>query len=52
MGFDNLYYLQENSPKSPLVKGGLSKGILQVPPFDKREVGGISIRVQGKKVTY
>jgi hypothetical protein len=52
MGFDNCYYLKENPPKSPLVKGGLSKGSLRVPPFDKRE-GGISLRVQDKnKVTY
>jgi hypothetical protein len=30
-----LYNLNENPPKSPFLKEGLSKGIRIVPPFDK-----------------
>ena len=40
---DNLI---ENPPKSPFCKGGLSKGLRGVPPFDKGGLGGISPGVQ------
>ncbi len=44
MGSTRLYNLIENPLKSPFVKGGLSKGFRQLPPFDKGGVGGIYIR--------
>jgi hypothetical protein len=47
-----LYNLMENPPKSPVFKGGLSKGFHKVPPFDKGGLGGISIRGQVKTVIY
>jgi hypothetical protein len=48
-GFYMLDKLMENPPKSPFFKGGLSKRIRAVPPFDKGGIGGISPRVQAKK---
>ncbi len=44
MGSTRLYNLIENPPKSPFVKGGLSKGFLQLSPSDEGGVGGIYIR--------
>jgi hypothetical protein len=40
------YNRNENRPKSPFFKGGLSKAFRPVPPFEKGGEGGISSSIQ------